>query len=236
MPLDPPKTDGSIELSEEAWAILSGKKLHLGDLGQGFYQPHIFSILDPRLYESIRQLREAMLFREFCAVMDPSLGPLQLRHFMYESIESRHRLLKLPFLEPYCRGDVIEHRSESCRLALLFSGIVQRYLDPSSIIYQSLACQIASALERSDLSSLWGSAVDLLAWVLFISAHLSQGTEAELFFHVYLARCGQRLGWKEWADCRSLLINFFYTDRLHKRSFQSIWAEVRKVMDLVSDK
>lgn len=175
---------------------------------------------------------EAMLFREFSTVLDPYLDPAQQRYFMYESIQNRYRLLKLPFMEPYRQKDVIFYQSEACRLAISFSGIIQYYLDPSSIIYKSLAAQLTSALKSSDLSSLWCPATDLLAWVLNLGAHMTEGQKTELFFHVHLAKCGLRLGWKDWADCRSLIKNFFYTDRLHERSFRAIWGKVKKIMDL----
>lgn len=91
---------------------------------------------------------------------------------------------------------------------------------------------LRAALEVTIRSGLFALCRDLLIWVLFIGAACSQVMPSErTFFVSELAKAAQMLGVTSWQECRSILLGFFYADRVHLVTLRQVWQEVQGRMD-----
>ncbi|KAL3451512.1 hypothetical protein BJX65DRAFT_220312 [Aspergillus insuetus] len=88
---------------------------------------------------------------------------------------------------------------------------------------------IAKGLKESimpRLSYLETSAPDLLLWILFIGSLASQGYESHSWFVRTLRDVAIKLDVTEWGSVRSILAEFFYSDRSGYRRGEDLWTEV----------
>ncbi|KAE8354002.1 hypothetical protein BDV28DRAFT_132046 [Aspergillus coremiiformis] len=70
---------------------------------------------------------------------------------------------------------------------------------------------------------------ELLLWILFIGAWSSRLVPEQTFFVAELAAAVGREGIQSWQELRSLLLNFFYVDRVHRTPLRGLWEEVRRI-------
>lgn len=91
---------------------------------------------------------------------------------------------------------------------------------------------LRAALEVTIPSGLFALCRDLLIWVLFIGAACSQVMPSERSFFVSeLAKAAQMHGVTSWQECRSILLGFFYADRVHLVTLRQVWQEAQGRMD-----
>ncbi|KAJ5919790.1 hypothetical protein N7454_009625 [Penicillium verhagenii] len=117
-----------------------------------------------------------------------------------------------------------------CRLACLCfhnSAIWSFYPMIAPLLPMPILC-LRSALEATISSGLFALCRDLLIWLLFIGASCSQVMPAERnYFVTELAAATRLHGVTSWQECRTILLGFFYVDRVHLPMLRQIWQEVR---------
>lgn len=84
------------------------------------------------------------------------------------------------------------------------------------------------ALEVTVPSGLFALCRDLLVWLLFIGAVCSQCLPMErAYFVSELAKASRLHGISSWQEARSILLGFFYADRVHLPMLRQVWQEVQ---------
>lgn len=87
---------------------------------------------------------------------------------------------------------------------------------------------LRAALEATIPSGLFALCRDLLIWLLFIGAVCSQCMPTErAYFVSELAKAAHLHGVNSWQEARSILLGFFYTDRVHLPMLRQVWQEVQ---------
>ena len=70
-------------------------------------------------------------------------------------------------------------------------------------------------------------------WVLFLGAHMSAGQRERPWFVMNLARGARLLKLDNWVDVRTILLRYFYIDRVYQKSFEEAWQEARMLMEML---
>lgn len=87
---------------------------------------------------------------------------------------------------------------------------------------------LRAALEATIPTGLFALCRDLLIWLLFIGAACSQNMPSErAYFVSELATAARLHGVGSWHEARSILLGFFYADRVHLPMLRQIWQEVQ---------
>lgn len=87
---------------------------------------------------------------------------------------------------------------------------------------------LRAALEATIPTGLFALCRDLLIWLLFIGAACSQNMPADRAYFVSELAIAARLhGVGSWHEARSILLGFFYVDRVHLPMLRQIWQEVQ---------
>lgn len=136
-----------------------------------------------------------------------------------------HRLLSYPF--DHLNSTISSPIQEAIRQAFVtFSNAHYCVVQPSSKIARCLIEDLKGALEATELSTCWGKAAPALLWSLFQGAHLTLGQRERPWFVAQATRVSRHLHLRNWMQVRSLLVRFYYVDRVFQESFRNIWEEV----------
>ncbi|KAJ5095827.1 hypothetical protein NUU61_005183 [Penicillium alfredii] len=121
-----------------------------------------------------------------------------------------------------------------CRLAcLLFhnSAIWNFYPQIAPLLPKPILA-LRAALEMTIPSGLFALCRDLLIWLLFVGAACSAALPQErAFFVAELAAAARLQGVGSWQETRTILMGFFYVDRVHLPMIRQIWKEVQLQLD-----
>lgn len=118
---------------------------------------------------------------------------------------------------------------EGCtRLALLLfhnSAIWNFYPMVGQLLPKPIQA-LRTALEVTIPSGLFALCRDLLLWQLFMGAACSLTLPSErAFFVSELANAARLQGIHSWQEARSILLGFFYVDRIHLPMLRQVWDE-----------
>lgn len=121
-----------------------------------------------------------------------------------------------------------------CRLACLCfhnSAIWSFYPMVAPLLPKPIQA-LRAALEGTIATGLFVFCPDLLIWLLFLGAACSQVMPAErAYFVSELATAARVHGVGSWNEARSILMGFFYVDRVHLPMLRQIWEEVQLQVD-----
>ncbi|KAK5031370.1 hypothetical protein LTR13_007697 [Exophiala sideris] len=191
-------------------------------MGAGILDPEVDNILHWKISQAFRDMTDVVQYREY--YHEKQLQPLEqeLDYINAKSYQFRYAVLSAPF-EP---RPPTSDKEEACRLALLIFWFCNYQISqPDSALNRTLTAQLKTALQASDLRGLWQPYHELLAWVLLLGAFLSAGQRERPWFVLNLARVSGVLGLKDWSDVRSVLLKYFYLDRIYARGMQASWDE-----------
>lgn len=214
-------------------AISTSDDPNLKEVGAVLEGTNLALFLDHQIIETYLETRELILFREFCAKVDPDLTVADERYFGYKLCKVHYIFLSFPFHE---RGtEDGNSKQEACRIALI-TFLHTQYMrqSPSSALYRSLTKQLINPLQNSALVSLWGPGEEIWVWILFIGAHISQGQVERPWFTMNLAYGLRSLELREWAAVKKSLARVFYVERTFEEPYRAIWQEVRLLMTAMS--
>jgi hypothetical protein len=134
-----------------------------------------------------------------------------------------HRFLSYPF-DHYGTYRPVQ---EVIRQAFItFSSAHYSVVQPGSKVAECHIEDLKKVLEMTDLGSCWGDASQALLWALFYGAHLSSGQRERPWFVAVLTKVASSLRMRTWMQVRTVLVRFYYVDRVFQDSFRRIWEEV----------
>jgi hypothetical protein len=208
--------------------ITSSADPQLKQMGTGLLNPDVASLFDESLVQAFRDLREVTLYREFFHNQECGLPEIEVEYFSAKAYETLHRLLSMPFQFPKATSP----QQEPCRLALLIFWHANWAIHlPDSGVFRSLTDQLKSALQQSNLQTLWHPHDKLFIWVMFLGAYISVGQKEHSWFMMYLARSIQQRGLKYSQELKAVLQHFFYIDRIYRKGLEDIWNEASILVD-----
>jgi hypothetical protein len=210
--------------------ILSGSDPHLLDIGKGLLKPEVAQLFSPKMIEIIQCLRSFILYQEYCHDEERNFPAEEEEFFLTRNWKFRYMALSIP-TDRHQGGR--NDRQEPCRLALLtFSYANYITQQPDSALFRSLTMQLKTALEESvDLRFFWHPYSEVLMWVLYLGAYISKGQRERPWFIVHLSRGARLLKIKDWNEMRTILMQYFYIDRIYLRRYLEVWEEMRMLMD-----
>lgn len=121
-----------------------------------------------------------------------------------------------------------------CRLACLcfHNSAIWNFYPMIAPLLPKPILALRTALEATIPSGVFALCRDLLIWVLFIGAACSQIMPPERTYFVSELAVACRLhGVTSWQEARSILLGFFYVDRVHLPMLRQIWQEVQLQAD-----
>lgn len=121
-----------------------------------------------------------------------------------------------------------------CRLACLcfHNSAIWNFYPTIAPLLPKPILALHAALEATIPTGLFVFCRDLLIWLLFIGAACSQAMPAErAYFVSELATAARLHGVGSWQEARSILMGFFYVDRVHLPMLREIWHEVQLQSD-----
>jgi len=208
--------------------IASSTDPQLKQIGTGLLDPGVASLFDDSLVQAFRDLREVTLYREFFHNQECVLPEIEVEYFNVKAYKTLHRVLYIPFQFPRATSP----QQEPCRLALLVFWHANWAIHlPDSGIFRSLTSQLKSALEQSNLQSLWHPHDKLLIWVMFLGAYISAGQREHSWFMTYIARSARQRGLTSSKELKAVLQRFFYINRIYCKGVEDIWDEVSVLMN-----
>lgn len=208
--------------------LMSGINPELRQLGTGLLEPVTSALFGRTLMQAFRDTCEVTVYREYFHSRECVLPIFEFDYFGIKGYEALFRTLSVPF-EPQ---EAVLPQQEPCRIALLiFSHANFEIYQCDSAIFRSLSKQLKSGLEQSDLKSRWHPHQDLLIWALFLGAYISVGQREHTWFIIHLARAAQLVGLKQAPDLKSVLVRFYYIDRIYHNKLEDIWEEAETMMD-----
>ncbi|EPS30256.1 hypothetical protein PDE_05207 [Penicillium oxalicum 114-2] len=93
---------------------------------------------------------------------------------------------------------------------------------------------LRAALEATIPTGLFALCRDLLIWLLFIGAASSQVMPHErTYFVSELAKAAKLYEIRTWQECRTVLLGFFYVDRVLLVILRQVWHDVERIMEPV---
>ena len=208
--------------------VTSSTDPQLNQIGTGLLDPGVANLFDELLVQTFRDLREVTLYGEFFHNRECVLPEIEVEYFSAKAYGILHRVLSMPFQFPRATSP----HQEPCRLALLVFWHANWAIHlPDSGVFRSLTTQLKSALDQSNLQSLWHPHDRLLIWVMFLGAYISAGQREHSWFMMYLARSARQRGLKCSNELKAVLQRFFYIDRIYRKGVEDIWDEVSILMD-----
>jgi hypothetical protein len=230
--LPPAPPTSSLQVPASAFdLVLSDAPPFLRDVGTALLLPSVAALFDWQLNQAFHDLREVMLYREYYHHKECAPPAAELDHFNAKSYSLRYLVLTIPFQNQTPVSD----KQEACRIALLIFWNANYLLGrPESALFRRLTTQLKAALETSDLQHFWGPHFELLMWVLFLGAHISAGQRERPWFAMNLAKGARLLKLDNWADVRTILLRYFYIDRVYQKSFEEVWQEARMLVEMLA--
>jgi hypothetical protein len=193
-------------------------------------EPDIARLFDESLVQAFRDLREVILYREYFHNQECILPEIEVEYFTIKAYETLHSALSIPFQFPRAMSP----QQEPCRLALLVFWHANYAIHlPDSGIFRSLTKQLKSALEQTDLQSLWQPHYRLFVWVTFLGAYISVGQREHSWFMMYLARAARQRDLRTSNDLKTMLQRFFYIDRIYHKGLEDLWDEASILIEVI---
>jgi hypothetical protein len=121
---------------------------------------------------------------------------------------------------------------EGCvRLAcLLFhNGTIWEFYPQIGPVFPKPISGLRTALAATIPTGFFQMFPEVLIWVLFIGAWASRLVPERTFFVTELAAAVGRQGIESWQELRTLLLNFFYVDRVHQTTLRGLWDEIQLI-------
>jgi hypothetical protein len=229
--LPPAPPTSSIQIPPSAFdLVLSDTPPSLKDVGNALLLPPVTALFDWQLNQAFHDLREVVLYREYYHHKECAPPATELEYYNVKSYNLRYLVLTIPFQNQTPVSD----KQEACRIALLIFWNANYLIgDPASALFRRMTTQLKAALETSDLQHFWDPHFELLVWVLLLGAHISAGQRERPWFAMNLARGARLLKLDNWADARTMLLRYFYIDRIYQKSFEETWQEARMLVEML---
>ena len=230
--LPPAPPTSCIQIPPSAFdLVLSDTPPFLKDVGTALLLPPVAALFDWQLNQAFHDLREVVLYREYYHHKEYAPPAAELEYYNVKSYNLRYLVLTIPFQNQALVSD----KQEACRVALLVFWNANYLIgDPESALFRRMTIQLKAALETSDLRHFWDPHFELLAWVLLLGAHISAGQRERPWFVMNLARGARLLKLDNWADVRTILLRYFYIDRIYQKSFEEAWQEARMLVEMLT--
>ncbi|KAK6369362.1 hypothetical protein LTS17_009705 [Exophiala oligosperma] len=197
-------------------------------MGTGILTQDVDTILDWRISQAFRDMTDVVRYREYYHEKQMQPAEEEVEYINAKSYQFRYAVLSAPF-EPRAPAS---DKEEACRLALLIFWFTNYQMSqPDSALNRTLTTQLKSALQASDLKGLWGPFHELLAWVLLLGAFISAGQRERPWFVMNLAKVCKVLRLQDWSDVRSVLLKYFYLDRIYAKGMQASWEEAAMIAE-----
>ncbi|KAH0848923.1 hypothetical protein FOPE_03018 [Fonsecaea pedrosoi] len=191
-------------------------------MGMGLLTPEIDTIMDWRISQAFRDMKDVVQYREYYHEKQLVPVPEENEYINAKSYHFRYAALSAPF-EP---REPASDKEEACRLAMLIFWFSNFQISrPEFALNRALTAQLKAALQASDLKGLWGPHYELFVWVLLLGAYISAGQRERPWFVLNLARVSRVLHLQSWEDVRQVLLKFFYLDRIYAEGMRQSWEE-----------
>lgn len=212
----------------EGGEFLTNARRRLGDfsdpafklMASAFHDHETATLLGDTLLPYVTQHREFVLFKYLISTGGVIASVDDVELIFDANHLADYRLLSLPF------NVILSPIQESTRLALYISAWVNTLsFEPDLAYTKALISQLQEALQILDLPPHQTSTLKLLAWQLFVGAHISRTRPERPWFILNLARAIHLLGLESEDQLEELLCEFFYIKRIYWQSLPKIWAE-----------
>jgi Fungal specific transcription factor domain len=148
------------------------------------------------------------------------------------SIEDR--ILKMAGEEEKAEGNT-ENIQEPCRLvALIYTNMVFRELQPSAATHTFLTSRLRTALNETHLMSCWGNPSETLLWVLFMGGAIALREPVRSWFVSVLSMVCTQLKIQSWHDIKDILVKYLWCDRIWEVRCKNLWFQVEEHRDCTS--
>jgi hypothetical protein len=128
-----------------------------------------------------------------------------------------------------------EDIQEPCRLvALIYTNMVFRELQPGAAIHTTLASRLRAALMQTNLIYCWGNLSETLLWVLFIGGTVAAQEPIRSWFVSVLTTVCCQLKIRSWHDIKKSLVKYLWSDRIWEDRCKNLWFEVEDIQDAVA--
>ena len=161
-------------------------------------------------------------WREYYHLSRSHPNPEEMDYIHALHWRSHFSALNFPFEPQHAQNNM----QEPCRIALLiFCNTNNQINQPGSVLYRTLAAQLSDTLERSVLESFWESSHGILMWILFLGAFITEGQPESRWFVMNIASGLRNIQINWWAEMETILLRFFYLERIHQNAFEQIWND-----------
>ena len=200
-----------------------------GEMTASFFKPANAFLLGPEMLHLISEQRKYVLFKELCILdhLRPTYEDVQFIYTTQTLVE--YQLLSLPFDNI---GHPLTPAQESVRLALfVFAQPIITLTKPSSAFTRSMARQLKESLLCTEMPSLWSPNFDLLLWVLFIAAHISDGQEEWTWVVTHISKLVRLLRLQALNQVEEILLGFYYPQDAFGRTLIAIWRDAQQTLE-----
>ena len=182
--------------------------------------------MGPELAELVKQQRDVMLLQEVCT-SEQLKHTLEDYSYLYtKKLWVEYQLLSFPHRKS--KEMPVTSEQQAVSLALFtFSQPIIRVTRATAAFPKAMALQLIRAIEKSDLSKNWDPCSELLLWVLFIAALLSQGEVKWSWIVARIADTTRHLQIDTAEQLRELLDGFYYFPEYFETVLQDVWSEVQ---------
>jgi hypothetical protein len=216
--------------------VLHHSQFQVAKLGLAFFSLDMQTILGPGLTNAFLSMRTFTLWKEQHFSDCPQVGPDEFNYFHSWCWNSLHLVLALPFQEASVQTTDDRRGSlrEPCRIALLVFWLsITELHNPGSMIYQTLALRLKSALQRCpSVQPAWTDANVAVFWLLLLGASITEGQDEYSWFINRVAeerrKRDDRLSWEQMED---VVARFFYMEKLFGRGFKRAWDRAGQLDD-----
>lgn len=194
----------------------------LREIGCEFTHNEVTACLDWKIVKAFEEMREYVILREYFQRSQRIPTASQAVYFPNKCVNCHF----LASRSPLANEIIATNRQEPCRLALLIFWNANTQLNgPESVLYRTLASQLKSALEITDLQTFWQKSFPVLMWIFLLGASVSSDRAERPWFLANMAE-GMRLsGWTQWEWMRTILLRLLYLDNIYREVFERNWEE-----------
>lgn len=119
---------------------------------------------------------------------------------------------------------------EPCRLALLIFWNANTQLHrPDSLLYQTLALSLKSALEQTHIRHLWEESFSVSMWICLLGAFATTDDGERPWFISRMADGMQIGGRTDWEWMRRMLHRLFYLEHIYRDDFEQCWMDACEI-------
>lgn len=186
-------------------------------------------LIGPKLSRVITDQRKFVLFRTLCSRgrLVPSEEEIQAVYAQY--MATIYQLLVRPSSKPTAEG--LTPEQDSVRLALfLVTQPALSVSQPTSAFSRSIAKQLRSALEHTEMSKLWESSSSLLLWILYMLAHISYGEDQWPWIITHVAMLTKAMDIGSRKQMQEVLSGFYFFPDPSVTTLQKVWSDVQIVL------